>query len=287
MGLLLEKKYPGSPLLLKPLQLHTLIILITVVSASKPVAVVDYNERLEYPYQKFIKDVRQNETKIDILAYGSLMDADSAARTLSPTALSTARPAVAYGLKRLFNHDLPICAVPHWGPPSHADARAFLNVEQAPSAECVNGVVYTVGADDLQRLSVRELGYDLLPTSYYLISTNISTDKLESGVDADDDDDDRTNSGVCHVDHGGGLLTAYTFSAPLHSVPSVPSVPASLHSATVVACNYRKKKTLAPREGYYELTMRAAEKLGRTFYCLFCETTFLADGCTALCDIST
>ncbi len=106
---------------------------------------------------------KQAETAI--FAYGSLLNKESAARTLSSHAIQTSQPAVAFGLKRIFDYDAaPINK--RWGEPRRPNDTAMLNVipTDDPSS-MVNGVILKVDKRDLAKLIEREKGYDLVPVS--------------------------------------------------------------------------------------------------------------------------
>ena len=100
-----------------------------------------------------------------IFSYGSLITEESAAKTLSPEALATRRPATASGIRRLFNRDIPEkLIVARYGALEKPHHRAALNVYHTGNPnDRVNGVVLDVCDEELQALRAREVGYELIP----------------------------------------------------------------------------------------------------------------------------
>lgn len=100
--------------------------------------------------------------KVLIFGYGSLMNMQSASRSVSPESLQSMRPVVSFGLKRIFNykaHD-----VSRWGKGLPDLEKAMLNVEPMTTyRHIVNGIVMEVSPQDLAKLINREKGYDLVP----------------------------------------------------------------------------------------------------------------------------
>lgn len=116
--------------------------------ALKPIA---------YPYSAL------ENKPLTIFAHGSLIDQNSAAKTFSDETLMTRTPALAFGLRRVFDRDVPIETAPHWGTPIHPRARGMLNVYPSQQGDMVNGVLMEVQPSDFNPLRAREIGYDLIP----------------------------------------------------------------------------------------------------------------------------
>lgn len=103
-----------------------------------------------------------NSETIPIFSYGSLLNKESAARTLSESAMATHRPALSFGTKRIFDRHVPTTS--RWGPLERPNDTGMLNINQTENfSEIVNGVVIEVDIDDLKNLLFREEGYDLVP----------------------------------------------------------------------------------------------------------------------------
>lgn len=120
---------------------------------------------LEYPYFHLIDDLkREGKASILIFSYGSLIDEKSAARTLSAESMKTRRAAIAYGLKRVFDRDVPISDSSRWCVPFDSEARGMLNVFPTGDPEDkINGVLIDVVLSDVPQVIEREEGYDLRP----------------------------------------------------------------------------------------------------------------------------
>ncbi len=118
---------------------------------------------LQYP----VSDPEQlysiyNRETIPIFSYGSLLNKESASRTLSEKAMTTHRPAVSFGTKRVFDRHVPTTT--RWGPMERPNDTGMLNIIQTDDlSHVVNGVVIEVDIDDLKNLLYREEGYDLVP----------------------------------------------------------------------------------------------------------------------------
>jgi len=103
-----------------------------------------------------------NSGTVPIFSYGSLLNKESAARTLSPKAMKTHKPAIAFSTRRIFDRHVP--KTKRWGPMERPNDTAMLNIISVDNfSEIVNGVVIDVDYDDLVNLSQREEGYDLVP----------------------------------------------------------------------------------------------------------------------------
>lgn len=121
--------------------------------------------RYSYPYHE-LPEILAKEGKNSLLlfSYGSLMDENSAAETLSSQALKTRIPALGFGVKRVFNLDVPVTPNSKFGKPHDPKARAMLNIEQTGNNDdFINGVLIDIPASDLPSLLEREKGYDLIP----------------------------------------------------------------------------------------------------------------------------
>lgn len=100
--------------------------------------------------------------KILVFGYGSLMNKESAGRTLSPEAVASMQTAVAFGVKRVFNYKA--VKTSHWGENQDKKEKAMLNLVQTLNISSIaNGVVIEVDVEDFSKLVSRETGYDLVP----------------------------------------------------------------------------------------------------------------------------
>lgn len=111
-------------------------------------------------YQGILK--KYPKGKVLIFGYGSLMNRESALRSVSAAAVETMRPVVAFGFKRLFNYK--VSNVSRWGSNLPENERAMLNIHPTTTYEhIINGVVMELTPEDLIKLIGRESGYDLVP----------------------------------------------------------------------------------------------------------------------------
>lgn len=114
-----------------------------------------------------LKDQLQiaSQTHLPLVGYGSLLSSASAARTISGAAPADARPCVlGFGVRRLFNYEMPASLLTRYGTALDSPARAALNVQVTHDIhDAVNGVLVQVSASDLPALRERERGYDLVP----------------------------------------------------------------------------------------------------------------------------
>lgn len=116
-----------------------------------------------YPNAGFesIPDLYPNG-KVLVFGYGSLMNKQSASRTVKPEALETMHPVIAFGVKRIFNYKAT--KTDHWGSDQDRKEKAMLNIVQTLNIGSIaNGVALEVDLEDFKRLVEREVGYDLVP----------------------------------------------------------------------------------------------------------------------------
>ena len=102
---------------------------------------------------------------LSLVGYGSLVNAASAAMTVSSAGGLGPWPVVAFGVRRVFNYAMD---------PTHSrymssvgpEARALLNVRLSGKIEhALNGALLEVGLADLPALRERESDYDLAPVA--------------------------------------------------------------------------------------------------------------------------
>lgn len=119
-----------------------------------------------YPWlglERFL-ETRPNR-RIGLMAYGSLMNAASAARTLVTTKRGGPRSVViAEGVRRVFNCGMDGSGFRRYGDPVTEKHVAALGLIRTGNPEDkVNGVLQTVSLDDVARFRQREAGYQLTP----------------------------------------------------------------------------------------------------------------------------
>jgi|688.fasta_scaffold26755_2 hypothetical protein len=175
---------------------------------------------------------------IPFFAYSSMIDIQSgAAKAISPEAASTQTPAVAFGIQRTFNREMPAATVEGgWGKLKRSNDLAILNVFEKEDA-VLNGVVFQLPLSDLMILSKREVGYDLIP----VVVTKWS--------DACDDQKEPE------------MFIAYTFRAPN------PSTEGSSYTSAHIN----------PIPGYFNYLQIGLQLQGDDFKAMWWATTYLAD----------
>ena len=125
-------------------------------------------ELVTFPFFQYPNDGHQEivnhfpSGKVLIFGYGSLMNKVSAARSMKAEAVESMEPAIAFGVKRLFNYK--VTDPSRWGTEQNRKERAMLNIAQTLNiGYMANGVVLEVDDEDLTKLVSREPGYDLVP----------------------------------------------------------------------------------------------------------------------------
>ncbi len=153
---------------------------------------------LQYPNRCAIGiPERFPEEKVLLFGYGSLMNVESASRSVTPEAVASMRPVVAFGVKRVFNYKAG--KTDRWGKDQHPLEKAMLNLTPTTSPRnMVNGVLLEVDAENFTRLVERETGYDLVPilvadwdniksenpnVTIRVAYTFIASDEIRNGVD--------------------------------------------------------------------------------------------------------
>ena len=114
----------------------------------------------QYPWEglkEYLK--KQNETKLKIIGYGSLLNAKSAALTVTA---KKSTPVVAFGVNRVFNYVIPENNT-RYGVSDHPHRRAALNIRVTNKvSDFINGLLIEIPLDDIQSLREREVAYDLI-----------------------------------------------------------------------------------------------------------------------------
>ncbi len=100
---------------------------------------------------------------VRIIAYGSLMNRASAARTIRELDGCEPTPALAFGAKRVYEYKMPESLLKRYGgapPPEHS---AALNVARTGRiSDFFNGVLLRIPVESIPALREREAGYDLV-----------------------------------------------------------------------------------------------------------------------------
>ena len=123
-------------------------------------------QQYRYPWNGLEEEMEAKcLAEIAVVGYGSLVNSASAGRTLSEESLATSQPVIAFGVRRLFNYEMPSGLDRH-EPAIHPRTRAALNVSQTGKiGDIVNGIVMKLPLMEIAAIREREVGYDLVPVA--------------------------------------------------------------------------------------------------------------------------
>lgn len=204
----------------------------------------------QYPYN-YLPSLLESQGKksIKLFVYGSLMDYNSASRTLSQKTLKTRKLVKAYGVKTIYNRSVSYLSTPHWGKPINSYAIAMLNTSVTGNTENIAlGIVLDIPLNEISSLLSREVGYDMKPVVIQNMNQLNMTSEMSSSSDQ----------------RAKNYDIAYALSSPAHS-------------------QYTDDRLL-PREGYYQRVIEAAKSNGPDFFDQWIKNTFLSDGITTIAD---
>jgi hypothetical protein len=122
-------------------------------------------KEFEYPWNGLEEAVAKlQERKLLLVGYGSLLNRDSAARTIKDTPREGHPPVLALGAWRFFNYVMSEALLKSYGGNFSPRERAALNVDYTRSpADALS--LLTVAPADIAALRKREFGYDLRPVA--------------------------------------------------------------------------------------------------------------------------
>lgn len=115
---------------------------------------------LKYPWNG-LEDIilKQNKTTFHIVGYGSLINANSAALTVT---VQKRVPILAFGVYRKFNYLIPQDNV-RYGKAENSIQRAALNIEVTDDVnDFINALLIEIPLNDISALRDREIAYDLI-----------------------------------------------------------------------------------------------------------------------------
>jgi len=121
-------------------------------------------QRFVFPWNKLESFIQETgNMKLPFVGYGSLLNRTSAKRTLSAVTLDDSRPIVSFGVRRIFNYQVP-SGYSAYRDSDHPARKAALNAEiTADMNDVMNGILFPLGLEDIPPLRDRELLYDLEP----------------------------------------------------------------------------------------------------------------------------
>lgn len=118
--------------------------------------------RLEYPWSE-IEDHLNNEQEFQLIGFGSLLNPSSARRTIKSTPEEGHPPCIGFGLKRIFNYQMPQSVMTRYGVDSPGNEQAALNSEFTKQArDNINARLIAIHKNDIEDFRQREFGYDLI-----------------------------------------------------------------------------------------------------------------------------
>jgi hypothetical protein len=122
--------------------------------------------RYRYPWDGLEDGMKANcLTDISMIGYGSLANSESAGQTLSEEVLRSFQPVIAFGVRRLFNYEMPD-DVTRYAPAIHPLAKAALNANSTGKIDdIINGIVMKLSITEIPAMRKREVGYDLVPVA--------------------------------------------------------------------------------------------------------------------------
>ena len=134
-----------------------------IEAISQMVAVANKAPSYVYPWKDMEQDLADGrQPRLMLLGYGSLVNRVSASYTIEELDLV---PAVAFGVRRVFNYQIPLDHL-RYGRPANPKERAALNVVPTGQMDdMINGVLIKIPLHNVPALRVREVGYDLTPAA--------------------------------------------------------------------------------------------------------------------------
>lgn len=131
------------------------------------------SEIYPYPWHLLEEELEsKNMKEILLFTYGSLLNKKSALNTITEEKYNEARPALAFGIKRLFNYYMPdeVAQRDMYKTVKNIQDFSVLNVQFTGMINnYCNGLVISVAVEDLENLRLREIGYDLVQTKCFYL----------------------------------------------------------------------------------------------------------------------
>ncbi len=119
---------------------------------------------IEYPWTELEARLVASGQPLRLLGFGSLLNPESARRTIRDTPPEGHPPVLAYGARRVFNYRMPPEVIARYGADPQSRELAALNTRCTGRVEDVlTGRLVTVSPVDIGALRDREIGYGLHP----------------------------------------------------------------------------------------------------------------------------
>ena len=151
-----------------------------------------------HPWTQLYALLLAARSELPLVGYGSLMNPESARRTIPSTPAAGHPPVLAFGAYRVFNYALQHGDLTHY-PSAGPLERAVLNTEWTGRGDAVlTGRLLTVPLSDFAALAKRERAYDLVPVACVPWGEPDAPPTLAYALQAAD----RPVDGVRYVDNG-------------------------------------------------------------------------------------
>jgi len=199
-------------------------------------------QKFHYPFGEKVKDHFKGKYSIPLFTYGSLLNKESALRSMKAEVYEARVPSVTFGFKRIFNRDVDVTDSPRYVTPQDKNERGMLNLFSTNNnADIVNGFVFDLNLAGIGAMCAREVGYDLVPCVV------MPWDNYKTGDVKD-----------------AQLQVVYTFLAPSEERVGI----------------YPVRDDITPIKEYFDLVKHGAAQYGQDFLDHWYATTVLADGQT-------
>lgn len=185
---------------------------------------------------------KKGQKSIRLFGYGSLLNKFSAQQTINKDSVNQYKPAVAFGIRRLLDYNMPedVRKRPlYQGLVGPKELGVFNTRYTGSITDNANGALIDIPIEDIENLRSREIGYDLRPVVC-----------LKWPIDQNNPD----------------FSIAYTLGC----------------SGRTWKGNSLTDSTLLPHKKYLDLCKEGAQGLGDEFLNHFLQTSFLADGITSI-----
>lgn len=150
-----------------------------------------------YPWRELERQALDRDGAVAIVGYGSLLNPDSARRTMPDTPTDGHEPVIAVGARRVFDYAMSPAGANRHGPIEHPMQRAALNtVWTRDPQDAITGRLLRVSTADLPALRERERGYHLAGVLYVPWNHPRATPRVGYVLTADAEPVD----GVVHTD---------------------------------------------------------------------------------------
>ncbi|MBR9802133.1 hypothetical protein GYB59_10750 [bacterium] len=148
-------------------------------STSRQISSEDYQARIQrilnkrqrqstpeylYPWTEL---EAESASEISIVGFGSLINPESARRTLAAESVEAAEPCIVFGARRVYNYVMSDRSFQRYGHGCKPNERGVLNVHATGLAsDFFNGLLLRLKRSDIVGFRLREHGYDLVPVTF-------------------------------------------------------------------------------------------------------------------------